>query len=151
MSRVAATVLGLAILGGGAIFISRALLSPATEEAERRTPVLTGALDPQLHEFRVLEDNELPAGLLPPKVGEDLLYLLVVVLYPGSERVPSPDEHILDRVNNHPDYSLRPAHVESVVDRDGAYLYLTIRTDSSFEFARLVRDGEVVIPKVSLQ
>lgn len=150
MGRVSATILGLAIVAGGAIYVSSTILKPATEEAQRREPVLTGALDAKLEECRLLEDVELPGDLKPPEVGEDRLYLLLVVLYPQRADAPE-EEHRLNRVNGHPDLSLRPEHVEAVIEPEGALVHLTFQIDSSFQFAQLVRGEELLFDKISLE
>jgi hypothetical protein len=152
MGRISATVLGIAILAGGAIFVSRAMLRPATEEVERREPVLTGAHDPRLYDCRVLEDTELPEGLEPPSVGEDYLWLRVVVFYPGVAEAPAPQEHVFDKVNGDPAATLRPKHAEGAPGEDGgAFVHLTFRIDREFRFARLARDGKAVLEKVSVE
>lgn len=152
MNRSTATVVGITILAGGAIFVGRAMLRPATEEVERREPVLTGAMNPRLHECRMLEDTELPEGIEPPQVGEDVLYLRVAVLYPGVAEAPAAKEHVLDKVNGDPAATLAPAHAENApADGDGAVARLTFRVDSGFRFARVSRDGKAVLEKVSLE
>ena len=93
------TIVGLAVVGGAAILVGREFLEPARERAESKEGVLTGAYAPRLEECRVLEDSELPEGLRRPAVGESLLYVSVVALYPGAAGAPDLRTYLLDHVN----------------------------------------------------
>ena len=88
MGKSTATLLGIAILAGAAIYIGRAYLFPAAERSERQEAVLTGKLDPRLLDVFVLQDAELPEGVPPPRVGEDDMYVQVSILYPALPEVP---------------------------------------------------------------
>ncbi len=150
MGRTILTILGIAGIAIGAVFIAQRFASPAQEKVEANQKVLTGAYRPQLVECRVLEDSEVPEPLPQPDVDEDLVYVAVVVLYPGVERVPEPKDHRLIGVNGRDEY-LEPAHLDYEVTEEGAELVLVFRTDSSFQFGRLVRGATDLFERVALE
>jgi len=145
------TILGIAVIAGAAILIGRAFLDPAQEEAESKRKVLTGAYAPRLEEMRELDDSELPGELEPPGVGEDIAYVLVVVLYPGVSLAPDPAGYEIEDVNGDPDIVLVPVHAAEEEDEEGTYVSLTFRTDRGFLHGRLVHDGKVVVEQLRLE
>ncbi|MHC4224382.1 MAG: hypothetical protein ACYSX0_01420 [Planctomycetota bacterium] len=151
MKRFVVTIVGLAVVGGAAIFIGSKFLEPAQEKAQSKESVLTGAYAPRLDDCRALEDGELPEGLRPPAVGEDLLYVSVVVLYPGAAETPDLRTYLLDHVNGVQENALIPIHTEAEEGEEGMYVYLTFRTDGSFESGRLVHDAKPILEHVSLE
>ncbi|NJN14552.1 MAG: hypothetical protein HC813_02710 [Planctomycetes bacterium] len=151
MRRAVITLVGLAILAGAAIFIARHLLKPQAEKVERSAPVLTGAYDVQLAECRILEDHELPEGVTPPAVGENIFYVSVIALYPGRENAPEAGKHYLDRINGDEDRLLRPVHASSDITDEGQFAMLVFRTPDDFEFGRLMLEEKVVLDKVILE
>lgn len=146
-----ASIIGIAILAGGAIFFGTAMLDPARERVEQAEPVLTGAYELRLQSCRILEDDELPEGVRPPEVGQDRLFVRVELLYPGRDKSPPPETHRLQRVNGLPGPVLEPVHAEAEPQEDGMLVLLTYATDSSFEFATLVRDNKVRLERVVLE
>lgn len=151
MKKSALTMVSLAVVAVGAVLMAQHVLRPTQEGVERSRKVLTNAYRPSLVSCSVVDDAGLPKTLTPPGVDEDLLYIEVVILYPGVERVPSPKRHVLIEVNAIPDTTLVPVHTAYDVDEDGAYLSLIYRTSLSFDHARLVRDGKVLFPSVILE
>jgi hypothetical protein len=151
VKRIVITIVGLAVLGGAAIFIGGEFLEPAQEQAESKESVLTGAYAPRLDECRALDDSELPEGLRPPAVGEDLLYVSVVVLYPGAAEAPDLRTYLLDHVNGVQENALIPVHTEADQGEEGMYVFLTFQTDGSFESGRLVHDAKPILEHVSLE
>jgi hypothetical protein len=139
------------MLAGAAIYVGRTYLDPAAEESQRNKSVLTGAMDPQLIEAAVLQDSDLPDGVPPLRVGEDAMYLLVSVLYPGVPQVPEPKEHRLTLVNGHPAAVQTPAHVETEVDEDGARVNLLYRVAPDFESGAIERGKTTVVKTFILE
>ena len=149
MGRTVGTIIGLAILAVGAIWVGRKFLEPAQEAAEADSNVLSGAYEARLEECRVIADSEIPDGLPVPAVGEEFYYVLVAVLYPEREQVPLPEAHHLDQIDGLPGTSLfpvQPPFTES--GRDGAILEIIVRVDEIFEEARLMCGEEVVLRRV---
>jgi len=151
VGKSSATLVGIALLAGAAIYLGRAYLFPATERSERREAVLTGKLDPRLDEIVVLQDSELPAGVTPPRVGEDAMFIRITVLYPALPEVPEPKEHRLAEVNGRPGAILDPAHVETEVDQDGARVHLTFRVAPDFISGTIARGKTTVLSTVVLE
>jgi hypothetical protein len=150
MGRTILTILGIAAIAVGAVFIAQRFANPAKEQAQAKEKVLTDAYDPQLVECRPLEDSEVPASLPRPGVDEDLIYIAIVVLYPGVDRVPEPKNHRLIGVNGEDRY-LEPAHIDYAVVEEGAELTLVFRTDNSFQYGRLVRGETPLFERVDLE
>lgn len=150
MGRLALTMLGLALLAGGAIFFAKNVLTPAQENVERSEPVLTGQYQPRVEECGVLEDADLPEGIAPPGVDEDVLYVQVVVFFPGIEKVTALAELALDEVNEHVGRRLEPIHTDTEVTAEGTYVYLVFQTTTAFHSARLVRGDDVLADRVEL-
>jgi hypothetical protein len=148
VGRTALTLVGIAALAVAAVFIAQRMLQPTQEKVEQGQKVLTQAYRPKLLECYVLEDAEVPAGLPRPDVSEDLLYLAVLVLYPGVDRAP-PGDHRFAAVNGG-EGTLDPADVATEADDEGTTMTLVFKVDSSFEFARLVRGEEVLFDRVAL-
>ena len=107
-------------------------------------------LDKALSLASALEDEEIPESLPRPAVDEDLVYVAVVVLYPGVDRVPEPLGHRLLGVNG-AHAALDPADAICTESEEGAYVTLIFRTDNSFQFGRLVRGEETLFERVELQ
>jgi hypothetical protein len=145
VGRTVGTIIGLAILAGGAIWVGRQFLEPAQEMAEADSSVLSGAYEARLEECRVLAPSELPDGLRPPKVGEAFDFVLVAVLYPEREQVPTPELHHLDRIDGLPGTNLHPVHTYTETASEGAFLEVIFRVDEVFDEARLMRGEEVVL------
>jgi len=152
VGRAALTILGLAILAVAAIFVARRMVRPAKEKVERSREVLTKAYDARLDECVVPEDADISAaGLEPPEVGADWIYLLVVVLYPGAAQVPEPDNHTLIAVDDRPGTRIEPSKVSTTTEEEGAFLELIFKVDATFDHARLVRDDSIVLRRVGLE
>jgi hypothetical protein len=150
MGRTILTILGIAAIAVGAVFVAQRFASPAKEQVQASQKVLTDAYKPSLVECVLLEDADVPESLPKPDVDEDLVYVAVVVLYPGVERVPEPKDHRLIGVNGRDEY-LEAAHLDYAVTEDGAELTLVFRTDSSFQFGRLVRGETLLFERVALE
>jgi hypothetical protein len=150
MGRTILTILGIAAIAVGAVFIAQRFANPAKEKLQANQKVLTGAYKPQLVDCLVLEDTEVPESLPRPGVDEDLVYVAIIVLYPGVERVPEPKDHRLIGVNGRDEY-LEPAHLDYEETEEGAELTLVFRTDSSFQFGRLVRGATEIFERVALE
>jgi hypothetical protein len=149
VGRIIFTILGFAAIGVGGIFIAQRYAGPAAEKAEAGKKVLTHAYEPQFRGCRALDDEEVPESLPRPGVDEDLVYVEVVVLYPGVERVPEPRAHRLIGVNG-ADGALEPETIDVSETEEGAFLTLVFRADNAFQFARLVRDEEVLFERIDL-
>jgi hypothetical protein len=139
------------MLAGAAIYVGRAYLNPAAEESQRKESVLTGAMDPRLIEVTVLQDSDLPEDVPALRIGEDAMYLLVSVLYPGVPEVPEPKEHRLTLVNGHPGALQVPAHVETEVDEHGARVNLLYRVAPDFESGAIERGKTTVVKTFILE
>ena len=150
MGRTILTILGIAAIGGAAVFIAQKFAGPAGEKAEANQKVLTHAYKPKFEECRELTDEEVPDSLPRPGVDEDLVYVGVVVLYPGVDRVPEPRDHRLIGVNGGDGY-LEPVHTEIEAGEEGAYLTLVFRATNAFQFARLVRGEEVLFERIDVE
>ncbi len=150
MGRILLTIFGIAAIGVGAVLFAQRFMGPASEKAQANQKVLTQAYTPKFVECRALEDDEIPDSLTRPGVDEDLVYIAVVVLYPGVERVPEPRAHRLIGVNG-ADGFLEPESVDYDVTEEGAELTLIFRATNGFQFARLVRDAEVIFERVERQ
>lgn len=150
MGRIVLTVFGIAAIAFGAVFFAQRYMSPAKERVQASQKVLTHAYQPKFIECRVLEDSEVPDSLPRPKVDEDLIYVTVVVLYPGVDRVPDPRDHRLIGVNGRDEY-LEPADVDYELTEEGAELILVFRASNSFMFGRLVRGDTCLFERVELE
>jgi hypothetical protein len=150
VKRLSLTALGLTVVAVAAVLFAKSYMRPAQEKAQRSQEVLTNAYQAQLVECLVLEDAELPAGLRRPDVDEDLIYVQVTVLYPGVDRVPSPEKHVLKEINGVTETELQPVHTSAESDDVGSFLYLIYRTNHGFEAARMARDGMHLFDKVDL-
>ena len=150
MKRLLLTALGLTVVTVAAVLLAKSYMRPAQEKVQRSQDVLTNAYQAQLVECVVLEDTELPAGLRRPDVDEDLIYVQITVLYPGVERVSSPEKHVLSEINGVVETELPPVHTSSESDNEGRLLYLVYQTNSGFEAARMTRDGKRLFAKVTL-
>jgi hypothetical protein len=149
VNRSVATIAGLAIVAGAAIFIGRAWLKPASERAEARKGVLSGAYDARTEYCDFLQDSELPEGLEPPDVGSDLLYLRVVVLFPEVATINGKaEDYELAHVNGDPKQTLAPVHSSIEAIDEGVLLTLTFASDASFDSARLMLDETMVVENV---
>lgn len=151
MGKSSATILGIAMLAGAAIWVGRAYLFPAAEKTERKEAVLTGAMKPRLESAYVLQDSELPGHVPAPRVGEDAMYMRVSILYPGLPEVPQPDAHRLTEVNGHPAARQDAAHVETEVDDEGARIHLYFRVSSEFEQGTIARGNKTVLESFLLE
>jgi hypothetical protein len=150
MGRTVLTIIGIAAIAIGAVFVAQRFTSPAQEKAQAGKKVLTNAYEPRYVGCFLLEDSDVPESLPKPGVDEDLVYVAVVVLYPGVERVPEPRDHRMIGVNGQDAY-LEPAHVDYEVTEEGAELTLVFRTDNSFQFGRLVRGETLLFERVQLE
>lgn len=150
MQRLSLTALGLAVVTVAAVLFAKSYMRPAQEKVQQRQDVLTNAYEARLVECRILEDNELPAGLRRAEVDEDLIYVQVTVLYPGVDRAPAPEKHFLKEINGVIATELQPVHTSADSDEDGSYLYLVYQTNNAFEAARMARDGIRLFAKVAL-
>jgi hypothetical protein len=150
MGRTILTILGIAAIAVGAVLVAQRFANPAKEKAQANQKVLTHAYEPQLRGCFLLEDSEVPESLPKPAVDEDLVYVSILVLYPGVERVPEPRDHRLIGVNGNDEY-LEPAHVDYAVTEEGAELTLVFRANNSFQFGRLVRGETLLFERVQLE
>lgn len=151
MGRTAWTIIALAAIALGAIFLARNMLNPAKEKVEQRQAVLNEDARPRVTECVVLEDADLPEHLDRPAVGTDVLYVSITVFYPDFPEVPTPEQHVLDTINGRPNTQLKPVHTMTELEPAGAYGILVFRTDSSFTHARLLRGDEVIADRVELE
>jgi len=145
MTRAIASLLGIGILIGGGILLVRLLQPTEPATPPKPTAVLTGAYAPVLVDSAVLQDHELPAGLEPPGVGSDTIYLQIVIQYPGAANVPDPEKHHLDHVRGGGAPTLSPVDIDTWEGEGGAMLALVFRTLNTFESARLVRGTAVIL------
>ncbi len=150
MRRTLITILGIAAIAVGAVLVAQKFAGPAGEKAEASQKVLTHAYKPKFDRCRALDDEEVPESLPRPGVDEDLVYVGVVILYPGVDRVPEPRDHRLIGVNGADAY-LEPVHTEIEESEDGAYLTLVFRATNAFQFARLVRGEEVLFERIDIE
>ncbi|HEX5137028.1 MAG TPA: hypothetical protein VFY93_08660 [Planctomycetota bacterium] len=150
MGRTVLTIFGIAAIAVGAVFIAQRFANPAKERVQQGQKVLTQAYEPQYRECYQLQDSEIPAGLPKPGVDEDLIYVAIVVLYPGVERVPEPKDHRLIGINGENAY-LEPVNIDYEVTEEGAELTLVFRTDNGFRFARLVRGDKTISDHVGFE
>jgi len=150
MGRTVLTMLGIAALAVGAVLLAQRFASPAKEQVQQRQKELTHAYEARLVECYQLQDTEIPAGLDRPGVDEDLVYVAIVVLYPGVDRVPQPKDHRLIGVNGQNEY-LEPAHIDYTLTEEGAELTLVFKTDNAFQFGRLVRGDKTLFDRVGLE
>jgi len=144
MTRAIASMIGIGLLIGGGIFLIRLLQPTESPSPPKKEEVLTGAYAPVLVEYAVLQDHELPQGIEPPGVGSDVIYLQLIVQYPGAASVPEVAAHKLDRVQRGGAPALTPVHAEAWDDEGGPKLALVFRTLASFRSGRLMR-GETVV------
>ncbi len=142
------SLLGLGILAGGIFLFVRPFITK--EEPKKEDSVLTGLQEPQLHRVAVLEDSELPEGVRRPDVDEDLMYLSVVVFYPGAARVPGVGTFRLERVNGQPRGELGAIATFPEVDDDGAYVEAVFKVGGDFQYAQIFRGPSLLAKKVSL-
>lgn len=152
MNKSVATIIGIAIVAGGAIWFSKSFLGPASERKQAEKKVLSGAYAAQLELCTFLEDSELPKGIEAPDIASDLRYVRVVVLFPEVKKIAgAPREFVLSEVNGQKSEQLTPVDAGLTVEEDGVVLTLTYLTDTGFEFARLNRGEHVIIKKVMLE
>lgn len=140
----------IAAIGVGAVLVAQRFIGPASEKVEAGQKILTQAYKPKFELCRALADDEIPESLPRPGVDEDLVYVEVVILYPGVDRVPEPRDHRLIGVNG-ADGFLEPESVDYAESEQGAFLTLVFRADNAFQFARLVRGEEVLFERVELE
>jgi hypothetical protein len=150
VGRILLTLLGLSAIAGGAVYIAHKFVGPAHDKVEANKQVLTEAYKPKLVGCRALDDGDLPPTLERPGVDEDVLYVEVVLLYPGVDRVPQPLSHRLLGVNGEK-VVLDPVAVDYAEDEEGTYLTLVFKADNSFQHARLFRDEELLVDRVDLE
>lgn len=150
MRRFSLTALGLTIVTVAAVLFAKSYMRPAQEKVQRGKEVLTNAYRARVVDCVVVEDADLPEGLRRAGVDEDLVYVQITVLYPGVERAPTPEEHVLKEINGVIGTELRPVHTSFEHDHDGCYLFLVYRTNSAFDGARMARDGKLLFNEVSL-
>jgi len=150
VGRAALTLLGFAAIAVAVILVAQRFMGQAGDKGQTGQKILTQAYQPQLRECSVIPDEEIPESLPRPEVDEDVVYIAVVVLYPGVDLVPEPREHRLIGVNGEK-VALDPADVDYDVTEEGAELTLVFRTDNSFRFARLVRGEESLFERVELE
>jgi hypothetical protein len=150
VGRAALTLLGFVAIGAAVIFVAQRFMGKGDGNGPTGQKILTHAYNPQLVECRLIPDEEIPESLPRPGVDEDVVYIAVVVLYPGVDRVPEPRDHRLIGVNG-ADGFLEPLDVDYDLIEDGAELTLVFRTDNSFRFARLVRGAESLFDRVELE
>jgi hypothetical protein len=144
------TLLGLAVVAGGAMLVGGAFLEPEKDKQDAGKKVLTGAYDAQIQECVILEDSELPKGVEPPGIGSEERYVRVVVLFPGVPTIAGTGiDYTLNNVNGDKDSSLTSAASEITADDAGVLLTLVYKTDDEFERATLVR-GEEILANVVL-
>jgi hypothetical protein len=151
VGRTAWTIIALAGIAVGAIFLARSMLNPAKEKAEQKQAVLNEDARPRVTECVVLDDADLPDGVERPAVGTDVLYVSVTIFYPDFPEVPMPEKHVLDTVNGNANTRLEPVHTTTELDPLGAYGILIYKTNSAFVHARLLRGEEVVEERVELE
>jgi hypothetical protein len=144
------SILVIGGIGVAAVIFAMRFIKPAGEQAEARQKVLTEAYQPLLVECVELAFDEIPEPLPRPGVDEDLVYVAIVVLYPGVERVPDPGAHRLIGVNGKQE-AMDPANVDYEVTEDGALMTLVFKANNAFQFARLVRGEETVLERVGLE
>ena len=147
--RLLTSLLGLGILVGGVFLVVRPFLTKEEPQKEDDS-VLTGLQDPRLHRVVVLEDSELPDDVPRPGVDEDLLYVSVVIFYPGAARVPGVGTYRLERINGRPDGELGAIATFPEVDEDGAYVEAIFKVGGDFESAQIFRGPSLLAKKVSL-
>ena len=150
MKRAVVTLLGVSVLAVAAFFVIPYALGPAEDAAERRQGVLTGLTKPRLLDCLILEDADLPAGVPPPPVGRDVLYISVELLYPGATREPDSGSYKLIEINGVANDMADAVHVSKEEDDAGFYVDVVFRTDVNFDHARLLRGDTIVIRKVTL-
>lgn len=147
--RLLTSLLGLGILIGGIFLFVRPFITKE-EPTKKEDSVLTGLQEPQLHRVAVLEDSELPEGVSLPDVDEDLMYLSVVVFYPGAARVPGVGSFRLERVNGQPRAELGAIATFPEIDDDGAYVEAVFKVGADFQYAQIFRGPSLLAKKVSL-
>ena len=146
------SILGLAVVAGAAIYIGRAFLKPASEQAQASSGVLSGAYDARVETCAILEDHELPEGLKRPDIGSSDRYVQLIVLFPQAAKISGKkDEYHLDRINGSLSEPIGPAYCEMATEEDGIVLTLTYATNEDFVTARLVRGEEVIVKQVALE
>ncbi|MHC4956532.1 MAG: hypothetical protein ACYTGZ_22050 [Planctomycetota bacterium] len=150
MGKSGATILGIAVLAGAAIYIGSRYLSPGAEHAERKEAVLTGALEPQVEAVEFLEDSDLPPGVTPPKVGEPMRYVRLTIFYPQRPKVPTPSDHHLTQVNAESDFEKVPVHVEEELVEEGARLFVTYRVSADFVWGRIECNEKLIVARFEL-
>lgn len=150
MGKAGINVLGLGAIAVAAILIAKGMLKPTQEKVERNANVLSGAYEPRIVEFRVLEDSELPEGVEAPPVGAAEFCFVLAVLYPEHASLPE-GAHRLVEVNGVIDDVLDPIHVEEATDEEGATVYLTFRSDGTFRFAHVARGDTVLVERAALE
>ena len=116
---------------------------------ERSADVLSGAYEARLVECRVLEDSELPEDVPAPPVGSATFYFGLTVLYPDHAAVPT-GEHALVEINGELETRVLPVDVDTMVDEDGATVYLTFQSDGTFRYGALARDEKILVRRVAL-
>jgi len=152
MKRMLFTIIGLAIVAGGALWFSSAYLKPHAEQAQAKEGVLSGAYDARLETCALLQDTELPKGIEPPDIGSDLRYLQVVVLFPEVKSIEGRgEEYVLDLINGKRTEAMTPVATGIDIEAEGLFLTLTYRTDDGFEHARLRRGKVVIVERVALR
>ena len=150
MKRAVVTLLGVSVLAVAAFFVIPYALGPAEDAAERSQGVLTGLTKPRLLECLILEDADLPAGVPPPPVGRDVLYISVGVLYPGATREPDNGDYKLVGINGVANDMAEAVHVSREEADAGFYIDAVFRINISFDHAALMRGDATVIKKVVL-
>jgi hypothetical protein len=149
VGKAGATILGLAVLAGVAIYVGKSYLSPAGEQAERDESVLTGALDPRIDSVELLEDSDLPEGVDAPMVGDLTRYVRVTIFYPDRPQAPAGEDHKLTRVNVG-EFDSDPVHTAASIDEDGARVIVVYRVGAAFDWGRIERDGTVIAERFEL-
>ena len=150
MKRAVVTLLGVTVLAAAAFVVIHYALGPAEDAAERRQGVLTGLTAPRLLDCLILEDADLPAGVPPPPVGRDVLYISVGVLYPSATQEPDNGSYKLVEINGVANNIVEAIHVSREEADAGFYVDAVFRTDVNFDYAHLVRGDVIVIRKVTL-
>ncbi|MFQ5845300.1 MAG: hypothetical protein ACE5JG_09975, partial [Planctomycetota bacterium] len=149
VARLISTAIGIAILLGGFLLIRPLLDKKGEARGSQPEEVLTGLASPRLASCRILEDDDLPDGLAPPGVDQDLLYLSVVIHYPGAARAPDLGPFTLRNINGRRHTAGLELKQLTEVDEKGAYVEAIFRVDSSFRYAEVHRGPRLIVERAA--
>ena len=105
---------------------------------------------PSTLDLSVSEEGVVQVGGLVVEVGDDTMYISVVVLYPSATKEPNTGKYRLVAINGRKSEILHAQHVAKEEADEGFYVDLVFKTDTEFDFAELTCGASSILERVAL-